>query len=85
MRQLLLGATAMGSAVVGLFFLRFYRQTRDVLFSYFGAAFWLMAVNAVGLALTPAEAETRVYLYLIRLVAFLLIIVGIVVKNRTPS
>lgn len=82
---MLLGATAMGTAVIGLFFLRFFRQTKDVLFAYFGAGFWLMAANYVGLSLTPPEAETRVYLYLLRLLAFLLIIVGIFVKNRAPS
>jgi hypothetical protein len=85
MRQLLLGATAMGSFVAGLFFLRFYRQTKDTLFAYFGAAFWILAAQAVALGLTNPDAEVRVYLYLPRLLAFVLIIVAIVQKNRAPS
>ena len=85
MRQLLLGATAMGSFVAGLFFLRFYRQTKDALFGYFGAAFWILAAQSFALGLTRPEEEVRVYLYLPRLLAFLLIIVAIVQKNRTPS
>jgi hypothetical protein len=85
MRQLLLGATAMGSFVAGLFFLRFYRQTKDQLFAYFGAAFWILAGQAVALGLTRPDAEVRVYLYVPRLIAFALIIVAIVQKNRAPS
>lgn len=85
MRQLLLGGTAMGSFVAGLFFLRFFRQTRDALFGYFGAAFWLLAAQAIALGLTKPDAEVRVYLYLPRLLAFVFIIVAIVQKNRSPS
>ena len=83
MRQLLQGATAMGSLVIGLFFFGFYRARRDVLFALFGAAFWLLAVNNIALGLTDAAAESRVYIYVIRLLAFLLIIAAIVQKNRT--
>lgn len=82
MRQLLHGAMAMGFGVIGLFFLRFFRDRRDTLFAFFSAAFWLMAANNIALALNDAAAETRVHLYVIRLLAFVLIILGIVVKNR---
>ena len=85
MRQLLLGATAMGQAVAGLFFLRFYTRTRDRLFTLFGAAFLLLAAQAVVIAIAPADAEVRGLLYLPRLIAFGLIIAAIVGKNRTPS
>jgi uncharacterized membrane protein HdeD (DUF308 family) len=85
MRQVLQGATAMGGLVIGVFFFRFYRQSRDTLFALFGAAFWLLAVNNIALGLTDASAESRVYIYMLRLVAFLLIIVAIVQKNRSPS
>ncbi len=85
MRQLLLGATVMGSFVAGLFFLRFFRQTKDALFGYFGAAFWILSAQAIALGLTSPAAEERVYLYLPRLIAFVLIIVGIVQKNRSRS
>jgi hypothetical protein len=83
MRPVLHGAIAMGSFVVGLFFLHFYRLRRDTLFALFGAAFWLMAVNNAALGLTDPTAETRtVVLYLLRLLAFVLIIAAIVQKNR---
>jgi hypothetical protein len=85
MRQVLLGATAMGSFVAGLFFLRFFRQTKDALFGYFGAAFWILAAQAVAVGLTRPDEEVRVYLYLPRLLAFALIIVAIVQKNRSST
>lgn len=85
MRQLVQGATAMGSLVIGLFFFRFYRERRDVLFALFGAAFCLLAVNNVALGLTDVAAEERVYVYVLRLVGFLLILAAIVNKNRAPS
>ncbi|HVM19299.1 MAG TPA: DUF5985 family protein [Egibacteraceae bacterium] len=86
MRPMLHGAIAMGSFVAGLFFLRFYRVSRDALFAFFGAAFWLLAVNNAALAMTDPQAETRVLaFYGLRLLAFLLIIVGIIQKNRAPS
>lgn len=85
MRQLLHGAIAMGSFAVGLFFLRFYRDRRDALFAYFGVAFLLLAATNATLGLSDAQAETRVYVYLLRLLAFVLIIVGIIGKNRARS
>ena len=39
------GLIAMAYAVAGVFFLRFWRRTRDSLFAAFGLAFWLFAAN----------------------------------------
>ena len=51
MQPIVLGALAMASAVAGLFFLRFWRETRDRLFAMFALAFWVLGVNWLGLAL----------------------------------
>lgn len=82
MRQLLSGAIAAGAFVAALYFLKFWRRSADRLFAFFGAAFGLLAVNNVALGLTDPESEIRVYLYSIRLAAFVLILVAIVDKNR---
>jgi hypothetical protein len=82
MREFLLGATAALAFVVALFFLRFWRQTRDRLFAYFAVAFVLLAANWTALAFIPAESESRPLAYLVRLVAFALILVGVIDKNR---
>ena len=77
----LLGMLVMASAIVGLFFLRFWRRTHDRLFVIFAAAFWLMGLNWLLLA-TIHRDEVDSVLYLIRLVAIVLILVAIVDKNR---
>lgn len=79
----LLGAVVMACGAAGLFFLRFWRRTRDRLFIMFAAAFWLLGVNWLLLSFTDPEAETqRVLLYTIRLAAFVLILVAVIDKNR---
>jgi hypothetical protein len=80
--QFLWGASAMGCWVAGLFFLRFWRGTRDRLFALFAASFWVLGASWLVLAVAQPSDETRHYAYLIRLVAFLLIAVAIVDKNR---
>lgn len=79
------GATAMGCCIAGLFFLRFWRDTADRLFAMFALAFWALALNSGMLAVVHSSNETRHELYLIRLVAFVLIIVAVVDKNRADG
>ena len=76
------GALAMACWVAGLFFFRFWRSTRDRFFLFLGLAFWVFAANWIGLAAVHATHETRHYHYLVRLAAFVLIIAGIIDKNR---
>jgi uncharacterized membrane protein len=76
------GAVAFGFLVCGLFFLRFWRRTREGLFLSFGLAFLLLGIGQSVLALGNIPTEERGSLYLIRLAAFLLILVGIYRANR---
>ncbi len=73
------------SATAALAFLRFWVQARDRLFGFFAAAFFLLALNYVLLTFNPRDSEIRAYLYLVRLAAFLSIIVGVIDKNRKTS
>lgn len=75
------GATGMGCAVAGLLFLRYWRRTRDRLFAYFAAAFWMMALNRMTLAVMGDGHDARAYIYLVRFLAFALILIAIVDKN----
>jgi uncharacterized membrane protein len=76
------GALAMSSAVAAAFFVRFWKSGHDRLFLFFSLAFAIFAVDWVGLGLVGVEAETRHYWFVVRLFAFVLIIIGIVDKNR---
>jgi hypothetical protein len=82
MRDFLWGALAMGCAVVGLIFLSSWRQTRDRLFLFFAWGFWMLGANWAGLALLNVADESRHYLHLFRLLGFVLILVGVIDKNR---
>lgn len=75
------GSLAALSWVIGLFFIRYWRLTRDRFFVFFAAAFWIMAINWSAVAAFATD-ETRHFFYLFRLLAFLLILVAIVDKNR---
>jgi hypothetical protein len=79
------GMTTMGFAIAGVFFLRFWRRTSDSLFLAFAAAFWLLAVNQALVGLFEAPREDKVWIYLIRLAAFLLIIFAVAAKNLGRS
>ena len=83
MFDFLSGLITAGYLVSGLFFLRFWVRTKDVLFLAFAAAFMLLAANQWLLVLSGIEAEDRTWLYLLRLVAFSLILWGIWLKNKS--
>ena len=76
------GAVTMGFAVACLLFLSYWRRTRQSLFLTFAASFFLLAVNYAWLALTNIPVEERSPLFLLRLLAFSLIIVAIFQSNR---
>ena len=79
---LISGALAAGYAVAALFFLRFYRDTRDRLFLYFAVAFALLTVQRVTLAWAAQTGRGTAVHYVIRLAAFLIILAAIIDKNR---
>jgi hypothetical protein len=82
MTQFFWGATAALCAVAALFFFKFWRRTGDGLFAAFAAGFGALSVHWTALALIHPPSETRHYLYFVRLVAFGLIIAGVIDKNR---
>ena len=81
MDDFLAGVIATGYFVAGAFFLRFWTRTRERLFAIFACAFWLLAANQALVALGGIPREEQSWIYLLRLAAFVLIILGIISKN----
>ncbi|HLL31357.1 MAG TPA: DUF5985 family protein, partial [Allosphingosinicella sp.] len=71
------GAVSAGFLIAGLFFLRFWRRSRDGLFAALAIAFWLLGLNQALLTFSSVPAEERTWLFLLRLAAFVLILAAI--------
>jgi uncharacterized membrane protein YoaK (UPF0700 family) len=76
------GAIMLASFVAALFFFTFWRRTLDRLFAWLALSFFLLGSERIILAVSHANETSSPDVYLVRLVAFLLIIVAIVDKNR---
>ncbi len=75
------GLSVAGYAIAGVFFLSFWRKTRDSLFMVFALAFGLMTLNQAVPVILGIPREEQGGIYLLRAAAFILIIVAILAKN----
>jgi hypothetical protein len=82
MQEFLSGAFMLACAASALFFFRFWRKSGDRLFASLSLAFAMLAVERTVLAFVSLEFEGRHWIYLARLATFVLIIAGILDKNR---
>lgn len=87
MAVFLAGIACAAFGASGVFFLKFWRASRDPFFLYFSLACWLLAIERcaiVALDRTPSEisSESGIWVYLVRLVSFVVILVGVIKKNR---
>ena len=82
LKHFLSGAICMACVAIALFFFRFWRRTSDRLFLVFSAAFVLLMIERVLLVSISASHEFAPYVYVVRLLAFALIIAAVVDKNR---
>jgi hypothetical protein len=82
MRDALWIASAGAAATIGLLLVLHWRRSRDRFFALFAAAFVALAANYALLPFLGGRDETKPYVFIVRLAAFLLIIVAIVDKNR---
>lgn len=79
--HMLTGAIAALSFVIGCYFMRFWRVTRDRFFLLFGMSFWIEAGNRSMLGFVSVWREDTPGYYLVRLLAYGLILYAIIDKN----
>jgi hypothetical protein len=77
----LCGAASALAATAGVFFLRYWRDSRDRFFAIWAVALGLMAAQW-GVSAFRGGSDGEAQVYLLRLAAFVLIIGAIVDKNR---
>jgi uncharacterized protein DUF5985 len=82
MHEYLWGMLTMATAMAALFFLRYWRMGRERLFLFLAFAFVALSASWVALAMVRPPYEHRNVVYLLRLLAFAAIIIGIADKNR---
>lgn len=77
------GATTCAAGGVALMFGRYWRRSNDRFFLWFAIAFALLAIERI-VVLTAREASeaSSPFVFVLRLVAFLIIILAIAEKNR---
>lgn len=78
---LLSGMVTLGYLVAGAWFLKFWKRTGDRLFVNFALAFLLFAMNQILSVATASHVREIRYEYILRVLGFLLILVGIAGKN----
>jgi len=81
MIDFLSGALTFTYVIAAFYFLQFWRRSTDRLFLMFALAFGLLAVNQLTLFIIGSADELGEYVYLLRVLAFSLIVIGIVLKN----
>lgn len=81
----LLGVISTASFTAGLFFLKFWRDTRDSFFLWFAAFFLIESVNRAAFLLVERPSEGHPLIYLIRFAGFLMILVAIYRKNSAAG
>ncbi|MCC6808052.1 MAG: hypothetical protein IT381_11560 [Deltaproteobacteria bacterium] len=82
---LISGASGLAAIAIALYFFRFGRESRDRLFHIFGWAFCALGANWWLVGVLSPQTEAKAWLYVIRLFAFVLIIVAVVDKNRSSK
>lgn len=85
MNSFLSGGVFVAALLSALYFLRFWKETKDIFFLLFSFSFLLMGLERVPIFFGGTPGDTYGLLYLFRLSAFLLILFAIWSKNREGS
>lgn len=81
----LLGIIATSSVMAGIFFLKFWKHTKDFLFLAFAIAFIIEGFSRASVMFLAKPNEGSPWIYLVRLLASLLILIAILKKNYSAA
>lgn len=79
------GAVTFGFLLAALFFFRFFKRTADGLFFWFGLSFLMLATGQALVTLLDVTVEERSWIFLLRLAAYLIIVIAILRKNTRTA
>ena len=82
MEEILIGGIAVAALIAGVFFLRFWKSSGDRFFLMFAVAFWIEGAHRIFIYAWAGRDEASPLYYVVRLIAYGLIIAAIVDKNR---
>jgi hypothetical protein len=83
MTSFISGAVMMGCFVIAAIFWKSWRRTADRLLGWFALSFLLLGVERLMIEATHVQELSTPWVYVMRLVAFGVIAVAIVEKNRS--
>ncbi len=75
------GASLMAELGIAVSYYKNWKVTEDGLFGFFSLAFFFLALSHLAVLFYGETGEFGPYAYLLRMIAFILIIMGIVGKN----
>jgi peptidoglycan/LPS O-acetylase OafA/YrhL len=75
------GMVTAGYLIAALFFLRFWRRTKDNLFAIFAVSFLLFAAGQASVLAFIGPHDDSTWTFLLRLAGFVLLLVAIARKN----
>lgn len=79
--SMLVGAFLMASFIVCLFFFRFWKSTKDRFFLFFALSFTIEGINRI-ISEFSQIPDQKPLVYILRMVAYLLIVWAIFDKNK---
>jgi len=81
MNLMLIGAIGLSCFIASLFFMRFWKTTHDRFFLFLAVSFAIEGCGRILLGLAEYSSEQEPLFYLLRLLAFLIILWAIIDKN----
>jgi hypothetical protein len=81
---LLVGMIVLAALAISVFFLKFWRSTRDHLFLAFAIVFAVEGTTRLFGLFYPSDTDRVPVINLLRMAGYIILIASIAIKNRSP-